>query len=118
MLNLFPIQFLAPLAYLLLRLVLGILFLRLARTQLQQGSEGNRSWIKGVYFILVGTLCILGLYTQLAALGALIAACASRLPSVRSRRPYFTTTTAVLVGAISLSLLITGGGPFGFDLPI
>ncbi len=118
MLNLFPVQFLAPLAYFLLRVVLGLVFLKMGRSQFQKGAQG-RLWLPAIASSLLGFMFILGIYTQIAALGGVVIALASRFPYFRDRGfSYFDATTALLVGVISLSLFVTGGGPFGFDLPI
>ncbi len=119
MLNVFPIQFLAPLAYLILRVILGIVFLRMAKFQLQKDESGSRSWLSGFFSSVVGIIFILGFYTQIAALLGILSAIASRFSYFKARGfSYLEPTAALLVGAISLSLFITGGGPFGFDLPI
>jgi uncharacterized membrane protein YphA (DoxX/SURF4 family) len=116
MLNLFPIQFLAPLAFALLRIVLGLICLRYGRRLLRANSIGIATRITGIVYLLAGAGFMLGLFTQIASL-ILIA-----LLIVTFIRPQgshaLPRSTLVLMGAIALSLFITGAGLFAFDLPI
>ena len=132
MLNPFPIQFLALAAYLLLRLFVGGILLYLGFTHYRHRKKLKKvfvlSWFPyGTFTIytfaigelLVGTLFILGAYTQYAALATILMSAKMLVmrnwfdhPSIPSKLFYF-----LLLGA-SLSLFITGAGAFAFDLPI
>lgn len=132
MLNLFPIQWLAMLAYLILRLGIGSVFLYIAHGHIKNlasiGAKIDLPIIKNSRIIftlliicelIIGGLYIIGLATQAAAL-LTIALCLkmlfwyTRFPtgSLPSRLSY------VLMVFISLSLFITGAGAAAFDLPI
>ncbi len=70
----------------------------------------------GGFFLVIGVQCILGFYTQIAALGL---GFLSILGMTRPRLlPGTSRSTMFLLGAIALSLFITGAGIFAFDLPI
>lgn len=132
MLNLFPIQWLALLAYFILRLGIGSVFLYLAHTHIKNWKQFpntlNLPIIKNskVIFTLIitselviGTLYIIGLVTQVAALIA-ISLCI-KLIIWHSRFPLGSIPnklTFVLLIFISMSLFITGAGALAFDLPI
>mgnify|MGYP006779691669 CR=1 FL=1 len=114
MLSLFPVHFLAPIAYILLRLCVGFIFVRFAHCHLQK----RELLVAGVE-ILVGIGFLLGLFTQLAALIALVYT--TVLYALHERFAYPkgpTKQTLVLLFFISLSLFITGPGILAFDLPI
>ncbi len=132
MLNIFPIQFLAPLAYTILRVCIGLIFLYLGRSHIK-----NRSILKdvftlpifpfGLFFtwyialaeIIIGVLFILGLFTQVAALLAILYALKLIVLYKRFSHPLVPTRPVLLLlFAASLSLFITGAGAFAFDLPI
>ncbi len=119
MLNPFPIQFLAPLAYVLLRVILGMLLVKKGSGLYVHSPRFSLPWFSALVQVIVGVLYIVGLYTQIAALiGALMAFC-SLFPSLRNLGlSQYDRSTALLVFAISIALFITGAGPFGFDLPI
>lgn len=130
MLNLFPIQFLAPIAYALLRLCVGIILIRLGikrikdrtpLTTLVVSEVVKRSHssilVIGVGEIIAGILITLGLYTQVGALIALI------ITVIHMRHTSETMLTLprvfyVLLFFALLSLFITGAGIFAFDLPV
>ena len=132
MLNIFPVQFLAPLAYMILRVVLGLIFIHFGRSHIKN-RELTRdlfiykqlpfrkffTWYVAIIEIVVGLLFILGLFTQIAALVAMIYSFKfivlhKHMPGsfLSSRIMY------VLIFFTSLSLFITGAGAFAFDLPI
>ena len=132
MLNLFPIQWLALLAYFILRLGVGGVFVYLAHTHIKNWKQIPRTInlpvVKNgkVIFsliiiseLVIGTLYIIGLATQVAALIA-ISLCIKMiiwhkqfpLGSVPTK------LTFVLLIFISMSLFITGAGAIAFDLPI
>lgn len=116
MLNPFPIQFLTPLTFLLLRVVLGGIFIHTGYRMLtsHQGTAVQKAL--GVLLIGTGTLCILGLYTQLGAiLGTILTLGGVLRPNLFQG---VSRMSLLLMCAISISLFITGAGPFAFDLPI
>lgn len=119
MLNPFPIQFLAPLAYFLLRVVLGFLIIRLGNRLLRRTPRtATPSVIAGIE-IVIGSMFILGVYTQIAALITVLLTIPalvwphSPLPAFQTNR-----STTLLMCVIALSLFITGAGAFALDLPI
>ncbi len=132
MLNPFPIQFLAPLAYMLLRFCIGVILIRFGTTRIKNRnptmtlgvphSESSASFALlciGLLETTSGILLILGLYTQFASLVALILSGAQILFSKR----FITNDTPpriffFLLFFASLSLFITGAGAFAIDLPV
>lgn len=132
MLNPFPIQWLALLAYFILRLFVGVTLYYMGRQHVKHYRElvDSTTWpfmggralpiqlLIGFEF-LIAILLILGAFTQYAAL--LLIGLSIKLlflhkrfthPSIPPRLVYF-----ILLGC-SLSLLITGAGAFAVDLPI
>lgn len=132
MLNLFPIQWLALLAYFILRLGVGSVFIFLAYNQLKHWKDipitinlpiiHNSRVIFALIIgceLLIGTLYIIGLATQVAALLAM----ALSLKLIVWHRRFPTGSipnklSYVLIVFASVSLFITGAGAFAFDLPI
>jgi uncharacterized membrane protein YphA (DoxX/SURF4 family) len=132
MLNPFPLQFLALLAYFVLRVAAGFILLWLGVRHYRHRQELAAAiqpplWprpktaviILAASEFLAGMLLLLGLYTQI---GAIIAFAISVKLIVWHRRfahpliperPFF-----FLLAAVALSLFVTGGGAFAFDLPI
>ena len=132
MLNLFPIQFLALFAYFILRIITGLVFLNLGLKHYKKREElssvlvlpifpfGKISVIVLITFeLIIGTLLILGLFTQIAAI--LIILIAIKMLFLRHRFIHDSLPsklTYFLLLGIVISLLITGAGVFAFDLPI
>ncbi len=124
MLILFPIQFLTPLAHTVLRLCVGLIFVNFGIRNIvhHRVSRGFTYYTYvgiGLGEIVIGGFFIVGAYTQLAALCAVLF---SGLQIIKGRhtgspdslhRMFF-----ILLFFASLSLFITGAGAFGFDLPI
>lgn len=132
MLNPFPIQFLALLAHLLLRVIAGAVLLILGVRHFRKRESlypvltlplfpfGKITTTFFIFYeLLIGTLFILGLQTQIAAL--LLMAMSVKMfflrkhfshPAVPGRLFY------LLLFAISCSLFITGAGALAFDLPL
>ena len=132
MLNPFPILFLTPFAYLLMRFCLGTLFIYLALTHWHYRQELKSvlrlSWFPFGTFVThafvivefsVAIFLLFGFNTQYAAL--IIMAMSLKLiilkswflhPSLPSRMSY------ALIFVMALSLFITGAGAFAVDLPI
>ena len=117
MLNVFPIQYLAPLAYVLLRVVLGVLLIRTGIRLCSSPFSILRILI-GVLEMIIGSMLVFGFYTQIAAIGSMGIAFLGLLRVAPFYGTLFSRSTALLMGAISLSLFITGAGPLAFDLPI
>jgi len=132
MLNPFPIQFLALLAYFILRVFVGGILLHLGWKHLQHRdtlmvkkafATLKNTALLGIFLgateIVLGTLFILGLYTQIAALLTMVTAVKLIVFSGKFNAKYQQSRSfALLLFAASLSLFITGAGAFAFDLPI
>lgn len=132
MLNVFPIQFLALLAYFLLRLFVGGVLVYVCMQHLKQFRSLSKSltlpWfpypgINAVLLIgteiLIACSILLGAYTQIGALLLIILSTKMLVlkkywshPTLPDRLTY------VLLIGCGLSLLITGAGVLAFDLPI
>ena len=132
MLNLFPIQWLALLAYFVLRLFVGGILLFLARSHFHAYRElvitstcpfFPKQPLPVILIIVIetvlGTMFLVGIFTQVACLGLVLLSLTmlwwrNRFthPSIPSALVYI-----ILIGC-SLSLFITGAGMFAFDLPI
>ena len=132
MLNPFPIQFLALFAYFILRIFIGTVLLLLGFEHWRQrkalypvlvvpifpfGKIGTTILILSE--ITIGTMYILGFYTQIAALFTILLSIKMLIlrnrfihPSLPSKLVYF------LFLGIGCSLFITGAGILAFDLPI
>jgi hypothetical protein len=115
MLNPFPIQFLAPLAYTLLRIVLGYACIHIANRMWQSSSSSYRRALSGFLLVFGGLLCI-GFATQIAALAVLVLTSLATLS--RKILPDTPRLTLGLMATMALSLFITGAGLFAFDLPL
>jgi len=134
MLNVFPdlltFGFFAPF---LLRLALGVLFFDFGRHTLTKGraqhgllfealglKQGTRyALVLGVLEIVLAILLVIGLYTQIAAVGTLVLSLfayylkGNHGQHIEHRRHLFFLTVI-----ISLSLLLSGAGAFAVDLPL
>lgn len=113
MLSLLPeLLFLAPLSAFIIRVVVGISLGIIAyRHILVPTTLRAVGIIEGVTALLL----IVGAYTQGAAIVALIIIGTSFfLPAWRK----FPRSTLLLLGILALSLILTGAGPFAFDLPL
>ncbi len=132
MLNLFPIQWLALLAYFILRLFVGCILLFLARSHLHVYRELVITSTCPIFpkkplpiillivvEIILGVLFLVGIFTQVAAIGLFLLSL--KMLWWRNRFTHFSIPSAlvyiILIGC-SLSLFITGAGMFAFDLPI
>lgn len=132
MLSIFPIHFLALIAYALLRLCVGFIFLHLAKRHFSERTSlgavfSMRLLPFGTFFVwyliffefVIGILFILGLFTQIAALLAM--ALSLKFIVMHARLTHSTIPSRMfytLLFFTSLSLCITGAGIFAFDLPI
>lgn len=131
MLSIFPIQFLAPVAYLLLRLCIGLMFIQLARRSLAHillkkknavpPSTIHRIRIWSTFFVKLGAgiLLILGLFTQIGALTVIAYTSFNLRTNARGPSLHgLSRPTLVCMLCIALSLFITGPGILAFDLPL
>ena len=132
MLNIFPIQFLAPLAYTLLRVILGFVFIRFGIVHIKERARLKHilafsqlhfglffTWFLVFTELLIGTLFLLGFLTQIAALLAIILSVKMILLHKHFVHPCIPNKlTYTLILSISLSLFITGAGYLAVDLPI
>jgi hypothetical protein len=132
MLSLFPqILFLSPLSATLLRITAGLVFAYLAYfhfSNKRAAAEELSTLIGGAGAILIlycliealiALFLIIGLWTQAAALlGFVIAAKVLLIRrSLKELKPLSQLSYALLA-VICLSILVTGAGPFAFDLPL
>lgn len=124
MLNPFPIQFLAPFAYAILRVCVGFIFISLASRRIKSRNPSirffaNISVYTAILELILGVFFIAGAYTQISALVAIALSISHILAPKKfgytgaPSRIFF-----VLLLFVSLSIFITGAGVFAFDLPI
>lgn len=132
MLNIFPIQFLAPLAYALLRLCVGWIFVHLGMNHFKNreslAPNFNFSLFPFPRFIVaymsiielvIGVLFIAGYLTQIAALLAIVLSLKCLLMYSKITHPLIPSRIVyTLILFASISLFITGAGVFALDLPI
>jgi uncharacterized membrane protein YphA (DoxX/SURF4 family) len=133
MLSLFPgILFLAPFSATILRFGAGISFMYIGYSLLVRRGELSTVrlplighpplwliWITGLITLLDGLALFVGYGTQAAAiLGMLIALKHLSLSGRWSTVRPVARSTYLLLFLICLTLLISGAGPFGFDLPL
>ncbi len=117
MLNPFPIQFLALLAYALLRICVGGILAYRATSHLREKRTLVQAF--GALELVSGLMLIVGYYTQIAALlSGGVALLALSVHAVRSALSMGGRQFYLLLFVASLSLFITGAGFFAFDLPI
>lgn len=132
MLNPFPILYLAPFAYLLLRLFLSGLLIHLAFSHWHYRNELKSvlrlSWfpygafVTYVFIVIefaVAIFLLFGISTQYSAL--IIMAMSLKLIVLKrwfSHHSLPSRMFYILMFAIALSLFITGAGAFAVDLPI
>jgi len=114
MLSLFPeLLFLSPFAALALRIALAGMFAYAAWHRLHRSDMTLKAF--GVADGLIAILLLVGAWTQLAAIAA--AVCATTWLVRREWNPYPKSTT-ILILIIAVCMLVTGPGPFAFDLPL
>jgi len=132
MLNPFPILFLAPLGYLILRLTVGGLLFYYGythlvyRRSLSTALSGQHlplgtapAWIFGTLELIAGIMFIFGFYTQIAAIaGMAFSPCVLMFRHPLPAQLFAERIFYVLLFAASLCLFITGAGALAFDLPI
>ena len=120
MLSLFPyllsFQMLSPF---ILRLVLGVIFIFWAYKKFNKVTKDSKDKTFVVLDIIIGLLLIIGLYTQLAALIALVLLGIHIILKIRHKAFLTDGVNYYLVlFIISLSLLFTGPGAFALDYPL
>ncbi len=127
--NLFTFGLIAPF---FIRLAVGIFFiLQGTRRQKEEAFQWNALWndkkigsvtlssILAKLQIVVGVLLAIGLFTQAAAIVALVFVWAEWFLKRRTAMLTFQETWfTVLISAISIALLFLGAGFFAFDLPL
>ena len=132
MLNVFPIQFLAPLAYSFLRVILGIVLIRLGLRHIRHREDlknvftfsffpygGFMVWYLAVIELILGVLFFVGFLTQIAALLAILLSLKFIVMHKKFHHPLIPERlTYVLILAISCTLFVTGAGALAIDLPI
>ena len=132
MLNPFPIQFLALLAYMLLRFFVGGILLYLGITHVRNRHNLKYTlsfpwfpyglfsvWFFALFEILSGLMFFTGFYTQYAAIIGMLLALKIIVLYKRFASPLIPGRLFyILLFGASLSLFITGGGALAFDLPI
>ena len=132
MLNPFPIQFLSLLAYLILRVIAGLVLVFLSYRHFRVRKElaqiltlpffpfgGVATTFLILTELIVGVLFVLGMQTQIAAL--VLIAMSFKMIILRSKFNHESMPSRLmylLFLAIGCSLFITGAGVFAFDLPI
>ncbi len=132
MLNPFPLQFLSLFAYFILRIIIGFVFLVLGYRHFKQRESLYSALtlsffpygkMTTILFILteltIGTLFVLGLYTQIAAILTILMS--AKMLFIRQRFVHDALPSRLvylLFFGIGWSLFITGAGVFAFDLPI
>lgn len=114
MLSVFPeLLFLSPLAPLLIRVALGLLFFATAWKHVQRKDIASRTL--AVLEFAVAAALSAGAWTQGAALlASIVAAIWIFQPTSRVHQ----LSTILLALAMGLSLIVTGAGAFALDLPL
>lgn len=130
MLNVFPIMFLSLLAHALLRVFVGgaLLYLGIQHATKKRQELGIHFskvggsvfvWCIALIEITIGTMFIVGAWTQIAALALMLVSVLMlifRKDMAHSALP--SPMVYILFLGASLSLFITGAGAFAVDLPI
>ena len=121
MLNIFPslliYGFFAPTV---LRIAVALLsFYVVYATWHHKGKHETLGWASMIANAVVGIMLLVGYFTQIAALVALL----FRLASFVMPKKYrdfvpLPMSTRLIVAAICISLLLTGAGALAFDLPL
>ncbi|MDB9944445.1 DoxX family membrane protein [bacterium] len=132
MLNPFPIQWLAMLAYFILRVFVGGILVYLGYSHLKNRDSlkyalsipwfpysGFSIFMMYMTELVIGSMFITGFYTQYAAIIGMVLAVKILFFYKRFTSPHIPSKLfwALIFGAC-LSLFITGAGAFSFDLPI
>ncbi|HMO77590.1 MAG TPA: hypothetical protein PKA42_00340 [Candidatus Paceibacterota bacterium] len=132
MLNPFPIQFLALLAFFILRVIVGFAFIHLAQRHFKHRQALHPTLVLPFFpfgkihtFVLIitelviGVMFLVGFYTQIAALLTILMSLKMLVLRNKFVTPHLPNRlTYLLLFGIGCSLFITGAGIFAFDLPI
>lgn len=111
MLNVFPeLLFLAPLAALVIRAAVAVAFALATWNRFRTGA-----FILGGIEALTAAALAFGFYTQIAAIVGFFLVLGWLFRRDLSPYPF---STIVLLGVMCATLLVTGSGPFAFDLPL
>ena len=114
MLSFFPeLLFLSPFAAFLIRVTLSVVFVYSAYSRLKHERPLLKTY--GAIDAVLAILFLGGAYTQLTAIVGII--CTVSWLASSTIRPV-PMSTAALALVMSLTLLITGAGPFAYDLPL
>jgi len=120
MLSIFPHLFTWSLVSpLLIRLTLGGVFLHWSYKGLKESKGKPKSKILGIVGGIAGILLVIGLYTQLAAIVAILILGFCTIKKMREGK-FFTdgVNYYFLLLVMAVSLLFTGAGFWAFDLPL
>ncbi len=114
MLSLFPeILFLAPFSAFLIRISAALVFGYGAWKHLPVPAMSLRAY--GVAEGLCALLLFFGVYVQAAAIVGFVLALIALFVTTYRTIP---RSTMILLAVLSISLVVTGAGPFAFDLPL
>lgn len=120
MLSLFPsLLSWSQLSPTLIRIVLGAVLLYQSYHELRSGKVSTTTKAVGVIEALSGILLFIGLWTQLAAL-VIVVDLIIRLILKAKSRAFLTdgVNYYLLLLVLAVSLIFTGAGLWGFDLPL
>lgn len=132
MLNPFPIQFLALLAYFVLRLFVGAILIYLGVRHARSIPELSKilafkwypygtlaAWKLVVVELITGTMFVFGVSTQIAALITMVLVLKLLVLKHLRKSPHFESFTFyLLLLGCALALFVTGAGALAFDLPL
>ena len=110
--ELFTFSFIAPF---ILRVALGVPLKKRGFGKIIAKEKAPQKILGGIVLV-VGTLLVIGLFTQAAAIAVLLIIIASSI-IMRGRHPRSWTERLVKL-ALAVSLILTGPGWFAFDLPL
>ena len=114
MLSLFPqLLFLPPFSAFLIRIALAAVFGYSAATRIR--SDRTLLKVFGAVDGVIAVMLLAGIYTQLAAIVGALCTVYWLIKSDVSPLPKSTVALALIM---CLSLVVTGAGPFAFDLPL
>ena len=123
MLSLFP-YFLSyqQLSPLIIRVTLGVVFLYWAYTEFKKACSSkvsNKEKVCAIVEAFSGAFLIIGLWTQAAALVAIIGLVIEIAGKIR-KRAFLTdgVNYYILLLVMAISLIFTGAGALAFDLPL
>ena len=103
----------------LLRIVLGVIFIFWAYKAYKREKSDPRQKALGIIEGVAGILLFIGLWTQLAALYAIIDLAVRLIERIRNKA--FLTDGVnyyLILLVIAICLLVSGAGVFGFDMPL